>query len=1412
MERLPPLVGACPTDLRGFDDFTPRVVAKVAAAFAVVVVDGDDVFNDGRLYEKRWSAVELFRSVPTAWLLGDWRFPHWKPDDLCANDDDGNDYPATASFAGTAAVPAVCVYVTDRMERSGWGEVSGGLEDIAGSGWGADYGSVEGATGWITGEARENHHLKGLRRFENVTERRRRRLRRQRRRQRQRWWSFGRKRMADDDDNDWLAEHENEHDPSAASFMKALGNMNKSMLDAAMLQLLASQMMSQQAAVAKMNGSKHTNNRATKKEAAHLALDLSSKTKAEPGPSSDGTETRSSATPSDGFGVEVGKKRPPATEAQARVPLLMGWRRQTCIRSIAASGVRGDVVYYAPCGKKLSTYAEVLRYLMKNPCTTITRDNFSFSSKLIVGEFLMPKEVESGEKTVVKVSEEAVAEEVNRLVSLKPQPRNGERRHRERAERPPPPVSEGRATPEEVPEPQIHHVEVIESPVEVYDDEDKGKWSREPIDDLLLTEIRPVPDLPRVENLRLNGAGFADALMVHEFVHNFARVLDIGDVAHFEKILKLTRSLFRLVLEYPGMPAGKRGRTKLGQSVSELGVTEQNYSELMRIFLSTRDSQGEKLSKLLVDRSFAELSGEEKASILAFICNELLCCPNIVKDIDRNLEEVGRLKGDRWMRDGKARALRVVQQRKLKAERGVHCSDTDGQAPEERPSSRNSEASDTSRPATPIPTTRDRRLTPGLGQCEILTEEEESMSPDQLEGLIDSLNSEAEHLKEKINELSTKVRSFPLGCDRYHRQYWQIPGIPSVLVESIESSGLWNPACNREETCSKDPPELTAPTFLHPDVFACVEDLVDDVVTGRSHTERRKRKRFRRMDNPYKRGWWSVDTREALESVRSSLHGRGIRERILHRLLCKPWFLKDVKLGKVELDKVGKEIGWKEVTELNRNAVHRQLDELNGKISSARIAIKGAASGFMKPGTGNGSMEELRQRIITCERRVNRNFLRPSFFVGEKKCLAYSMEMESEHMKNGDDEDDRDEAEKDEDEAEESERDESSSNTQMIDRWRAFVDTAETPAKLSPKNGGRLEIISRLEANEFFSMESRFPELKLLNSSIAWELAPSMRLCQICRKRCEQTSTTLRCTACRLNYHQGCCKSPPSREWFCPACVETSTQVPTCLVCSQQNDYLTPCRKCYHFFHLECVPDATYDPSVDFLCRGCDPKNHHHNHNHQNHSNSHHSSQSRDAKRPLKRKADAPPPLVFPTDMNNDLCRAMLDELECQPGVGPFLEPVDLDLVPGYREAIANPIDMASIRNRIEAQCRNGSVAPTSEYPKSIMVLAGLAAGGKTPLIFVESEIKQDPPTHHAKLEQKWCTDNFPGFISAERYETPDDFAADMELMFSNCRTFNEDDSPVGIAGANLQKFYHKRWRQLKYNFSKRLKRMRHAI
>lgn len=55
---------------------------------------------------------------------------------------------------------------------------------------------------------------------------------------------------------------------------------------------------------------------------------------------------------------ENGKKVP---EAMIRLPLQLGWRRQTCVRTMTASGIRGDVSYFAPCGKKLGTYSEVVR-------------------------------------------------------------------------------------------------------------------------------------------------------------------------------------------------------------------------------------------------------------------------------------------------------------------------------------------------------------------------------------------------------------------------------------------------------------------------------------------------------------------------------------------------------------------------------------------------------------------------------------------------------------------------------------------------------------------------------------------------------------------------------------------------------------------------------------------------------------------------------------------------------------------------------------------------------------------------------------------------------------------------------------------------------------------------------------------
>ena len=47
------------------------------------------------------------------------------------------------------------------------------------------------------------------------------------------------------------------------------------------------------------------------------------------------------------------------------------------------------------------------------------------------------------------------------------------------------------------------------------------------------------------------------------------------------------------------------------------------------------------------------------------------------------------------------------------------------------------------------------------------------------------------------------------------------------------------------------------------------------------------------------------------------------------------------------------------------------------------------------------------------------------------------------------------------------------------------------------------------------------------------------------------------------------------------------------------------------------------------------------------------------------------------------------------------------------------------------------------------------------------------------------------------RYKTREDFCADVRLIFKNCVTFNEDDSPVGKAGHSLRTYFDSRWAEL---------------
>ncbi len=41
--------------------------------------------------------------------------------------------------------------------------------------------------------------------------------------------------------------------------------------------------------------------------------------------------------------------------------VFIRWKRVTIVRAITRTGVRGDVSYYAPCGRKLRSFQEIDR-------------------------------------------------------------------------------------------------------------------------------------------------------------------------------------------------------------------------------------------------------------------------------------------------------------------------------------------------------------------------------------------------------------------------------------------------------------------------------------------------------------------------------------------------------------------------------------------------------------------------------------------------------------------------------------------------------------------------------------------------------------------------------------------------------------------------------------------------------------------------------------------------------------------------------------------------------------------------------------------------------------------------------------------------------------------------------------------
>ncbi|XP_048001808.1 uncharacterized protein LOC125238519 [Leguminivora glycinivorella] len=102
------------------------------------------------------------------------------------------------------------------------------------------------------------------------------------------------------------------------------------------------------------------------------------------------SECPSDSCPSDSDASESSRLH----DSSYRLPLARGWKRITVIKGLSRNcNIKGDVTYTPPephQAMKMKSMQELQTFLDSNPQPPLTTEHFSFSSRLILGEYIQP--------------------------------------------------------------------------------------------------------------------------------------------------------------------------------------------------------------------------------------------------------------------------------------------------------------------------------------------------------------------------------------------------------------------------------------------------------------------------------------------------------------------------------------------------------------------------------------------------------------------------------------------------------------------------------------------------------------------------------------------------------------------------------------------------------------------------------------------------------------------------------------------------------------------------------------------------------------------------------------------------------------------------------------------------------------
>ncbi|XP_053511123.1 bromodomain adjacent to zinc finger domain protein 2B isoform X12 [Artibeus jamaicensis] len=360
-----------------------------------------------------------------------------------------------------------------------------------------------------------------------------------------------------------------------------------------------------------------------------------------------------------------------------------------------------------------------------------------------------------------------------------------------------------------------------------------AKELKKPNEDMCLADQKPLPELPRIPGLVLSGSTFSDCLMVVQFLRNFGKVLgfdvniDVPNLSVLQEGLLnigdsmgevqdlLVRLLSAAVCD-PGLITGYKAKTALGEHLLNVGVNRDNVSEILQIFMEAHCGQTE-LTESLKTKAFQAHTPAQKASVLAFLINELACSKSVVSEIDKNIDYMSNLRRDKWVVEGKLRKLRIIHAKKTgkkdtaggidlgeeqhplgtptpgrKRRRKGGDSDYDDDEDDDSDDQADEDDEDED--------DKEDKKGKKTDICEDEDEGDQAASVEELEKQIEKLSKQQCQYRRKLFDASHSLRSMMFGQDRYRRRYWILPQCGGIFVEGMESGeGLEEIAKEREK-------------------------------------------------------------------------------------------------------------------------------------------------------------------------------------------------------------------------------------------------------------------------------------------------------------------------------------------------------------------------------------------------------------------------------------------------------------------------------------------------------------------------------------------------------------------------------------------------------------------------------------